>query len=208
MGARKWTWLPGFILAAAVVTPALSGTPEPLEVKTKITEVTVYPRRAQIKRVGELTVPAGVHRIHLTRLPYRLLTQSVRVKLMGPAGLSFMGVEVQSKYHRQVTSPEEKTLRRKLEALLDKYRRISDRINIINGQLQFLRNLSRVTARRVGDQVLIKLPATKDIDALMSFGAKKSLELLDQRRALNQKRAELNQDMRVVRSELGKIRRG
>ncbi len=208
MRFRLWAVLPAVVLAGLVAAPVLSGTPAPLQVKTKITEVTVYPRRAQVTRVGRLQVPAGVHRISVTGLPYRLSTASVRVKLMGPAGLAFQGVEVLSRYHRNVTSLQEKKLREKLLALVAKYNHVRDRISVVNEQLNFLRNLARNTARRVGQQVLVKLPATTDLDALMNFAAKKSLELLDRRRALQKQTRGISQDMRVARVELGRIRRG
>jgi uncharacterized protein (TIGR02231 family) len=208
MRFRFWAVLPAVLVAGLAAAPVLSGTPTPLEVKTKITEVTVYPSRAQVTRVGQLQVPAGVHRISVTGLPYRLYTDSVRVKLTGPAGLAFQGVEVLSRYHRNVTSPEEKKLREKLQGLTAKYNHVRDRIDVVNEQLTFLRNLARTTAQRVGQQVLVKLPATADLDGLMNFAAKKSLELLDRRRALYQQTREISQDMRLVRVELGRVRRG
>jgi uncharacterized protein (TIGR02231 family) len=208
MRLRHWAVCSAVLLACLAAGPVFSGTPAPIEVKTKITAVTVYPRRAQVTRIGQVEVPAGVHRINVTRLPYRLSPQSVRVKLMGPAGLDFQGVEVLSRYHRNVTSPEEKKLRQKMDGLRAKYNHVRDQIDVINEQLRFLRNLARTTAQRVGQQILVKLPATTDLDALLNFAAKKSLGLLVQRRALYKQRQEISKDMRLVRAELGRIRRG
>ena len=73
-----------FIIALMYTGTAFAGE---IEAVSEISDVTVFPDRADVSRIARLSVPAGKHTIVFNSLPAGLITDSLRVAGKDPPDL-------------------------------------------------------------------------------------------------------------------------
>lgn len=113
---------------ASTLAPALAGVLQP---GSRLTDVTVYPDAAVLKREISVEVPAGAHEILIPDLPATLDPASLRIEGAAEGKLSIGNLDLRAKAPGEDESPERT---KKLNALrLDKDR-LSDRIDAIEGK--------------------------------------------------------------------------
>lgn len=96
------------------------------QVVSRVAGVTVYPQRAQVRRVAEVEVPAGSHRLVFPRLPKELQADSVRVSAEGVAGAVLYGFDLRSVLLGGPPVKEVEALEKRLQNLLDQQRALND----------------------------------------------------------------------------------
>lgn len=107
-----------------------------------ITEVTVYPDRANIVRVHMAPVDAGQGIIRIHPLPPGLNPASLRVRAEGPEGLRLQHVEARTVHGRELVHPDERSLTEALQAAQDERRRLADARQSQNLKLSFIQRLT------------------------------------------------------------------
>jgi uncharacterized protein (TIGR02231 family) len=120
------------LLAATALTaslaPALAGVIQP---GSRLTDVTVYPDAAVLKREIVVEVPAGSHEIVIPDLPATLDPASLRIEGAAEGKLSIGNLDLRARAASDDDNPERT---KKLNALrLDKDR-LSDRIDAVEGK--------------------------------------------------------------------------
>ncbi|MBL8046151.1 MAG: mucoidy inhibitor MuiA family protein [Anaerolineales bacterium] len=87
--------------------------------ETTIRAVTVFPDRARLTRVGQVTLEVGVHKIRVENLPLNLMPDSVRASGKGTARAKLLGVSVQFEQLLETPAATVQELENKLLAAQD-----------------------------------------------------------------------------------------
>jgi len=120
------------LLAATALTaslaPALAGVIQP---GSRLTDVTVYPDAAILKREITVEVPAGSHEILIPDLPATLDPASLRIEGAAEGKLSIGNLDLRAKAAGEDENPERT---KKLNALRLEKDRLSDRIDAVEGK--------------------------------------------------------------------------
>ena len=107
---------------------ALPASAADLEAQSRIAEVTVFPDRARVTRLIEVTLPAGATTVVVPGLPPGLMGESLRASGAGESRLLLGAVETRLRHGQELTREEERRLKAEIEALGDRKRQIADRI--------------------------------------------------------------------------------
>lgn len=113
-------------LTVCLPAGASGGKERVAQVTSRVAGVTVYPRRAQVRRVAELEVPAGSHRLVFPRLPEELRAESVRVSAEGVSGAVLYGFDLRSVLLGSPPRKEVEGLEKRLQDLKDQQRSLND----------------------------------------------------------------------------------
>jgi uncharacterized protein (TIGR02231 family) len=125
-----------------------------LSVRAPVGAVTVFPDRAEVTRVIEATVPAGATTLVLERLPASLLPDSVRVS--GNAGdrIAIGSVETKPLYEQAAVHETERRLLADIEALSDRRRALSDKIQALQVQVDFIASIGREMPAAANEEIV------------------------------------------------------
>ncbi|MCW3104782.1 MAG: hypothetical protein JWO09_3222 [Bacteroidetes bacterium] len=179
-----------------------------IELKTTITEVTVFQSGAQVKRTGAVKIPAGESEIKITDATSLLKKESIQVK--GEGNFTILSV------NHQVLLDDvenEKTkwaaLEAKQKSLMQQMEELSVRIQVLNAQEASILNLKDistatkgVTVEQIGkaqELVRVKLTEIKN-EKLKS--SRLILELFDEHKTVTQHLVALKTPKQSVRYEI------
>jgi uncharacterized protein (TIGR02231 family) len=137
-------------LALLLALPARAAD---IEAKLIIDQVTVYPETANITRSGQVTVPAGDHRLIVRGLPDPIDTSNLRI-YAGSAAVRLGGVEVQKIVDKDYVSDAERALRKKLVTLQDQRVALQDDIPTAESQLKLIDSLASLPTDRNGKSIV------------------------------------------------------
>ncbi len=114
-----------------------------LPVTAPIKAVTVFPDRAEVTRVVDVSLPAGATTLVIDNLPASLVPESVRVSGEGGKDVVIGSVETKPFYADAAVSEQERQLQAAIEALQDRRRSAEDRIASLQVQLDFIATIGR-----------------------------------------------------------------
>ncbi len=140
-------------LAVAVLFPAASRATPEVGSQSTIVAVTVFPDRAEVVRVVEISLPAGRSTLVIEDLPANLITQSVRVRGRADGALRIGSVETKRRFEEAVVREEERRLTVALEALQDQRRALDDRVAAARVQLDFITAIGREGPKLLNQQM-------------------------------------------------------
>lgn len=127
-----------FLLPLLFLT--LHAVAKDVELKTTLTDVTVFRNGAQVKRSGSVIIPAGEHEVRISDATSLLNKESIQVK--GEGDFTILSVSPQIAFHDLIS---EKSTLTKLEAdkkaLMQRMEEESIRIQVLNAQETVLMNL-------------------------------------------------------------------
>lgn len=124
-------------LAMLLFVPALATHAADIAATLTIDQVTVYPQTAAVVRRGEVTVPAGSHRLIIRGLPDPIDPGSLRMSA-GSRAVRLGGVEIEEIVATEFVSDAERTLRKKLTELTDRRAEIQDDVPTAEQQLKLI----------------------------------------------------------------------
>ena len=140
-------------LAVAVLFPAASRAAPEVGGESAIVAVTVFPDRAEVVRVVEVSLPAGQSTLVIEDLPANLIAQSVRVRGRADGSLLIGSVETKRHFEEAVVREEERRLTAELEALQDQRRALDDRVAAARVQLDFITAIGREGPKLLNQQM-------------------------------------------------------
>ncbi|HZF33650.1 MAG TPA: mucoidy inhibitor MuiA family protein [Candidatus Angelobacter sp.] len=114
-----------------------------LPVTAPIKAVTVFPDRAEVTRVVDVSLPAGATTLVIDNLPASLLPESVRVSGEGGKDVVIGSVETKPFYADAAVSEQERQLQAAIEELQDRRHAAEDRIASLQVQLDFIATIGR-----------------------------------------------------------------
>lgn len=123
-----------------------------VETGSEIDAVTVFPDRAEVTRVAELSLPAGANTVVLADLPASLIETSVRVRGTG-GGFEIGSVETRKIFAESMVQEEERRLAAEIEALQDRRRGLVDRIAAFKVQLEFIAAIGKEAPKTANEEI-------------------------------------------------------
>ena len=127
----------------AALLYATTAVAEEIEAVSEISDVTVFPDRADVLRSARLSVPAGKHTIVFNNLPAGLIMDSLRVAGKGSAGFTIGSVETKQIFTTELAVAEEKNIQDKIAALRDRRRFIEAQIKAADTGKAYLEGLTK-----------------------------------------------------------------
>jgi uncharacterized protein (TIGR02231 family) len=124
-----------FAMLTFVAAPATHAAD--LAATLTIDQVTVYPQTAAVVRRGEVTVPAGSHRLIIRGLPDPVDPGSIRMSASSRA-VRLGGIEIEKIIATEFVSEAERALRKKLTELADRRAEIQDEVPTAEQQLKLI----------------------------------------------------------------------
>jgi uncharacterized protein (TIGR02231 family) len=185
--------------------PALADEVRP---PSRITDVVVFPDRAEIVRTAEVELPAGAHSLHIAGLPAGLLPDSVRVEARAGGGLLVGAVETRPQFSPELVSTAERELTAAIRTLEQKQRELVDRATAARVQLDFVGSIGKVLPERAGDEIARGLPdpeVWRKSWAALAAGADEALATI---RGLDIERGRIEREIEAKRQELARVQTG
>jgi uncharacterized protein (TIGR02231 family) len=114
-----------------------------LPASAPIKAVTVFPDRAEVTRVVDVSLPAGATTVVIDNLPASLFPESVRVSGEGGKDIVIGSVETKPVYADAAVSEQERQLQAAIVELQDRRHAAEDRIASLQVQLDFISTIGR-----------------------------------------------------------------
>ncbi len=141
-------FIPFFLLFLPLAPAAAVLTPE-----TEIVTATVFPDRAEVVRVMEVSLTEGQGTIVVGDLPANLISESVRVRGQGVGVVLIGSVETRRVFAEDVVGEEERRLGGKIESLRDEIRVLDDGIAATRIKLDFIKALGHEIPKTVNEEI-------------------------------------------------------
>ncbi|BCL80340.1 hypothetical protein ccbrp13_28050 [Ktedonobacteria bacterium brp13] len=110
------------------------------DIDAPINAVTIYNDRAQITRIGSLTLEAGEHVLRINGLP-QFQRDSLRASGRGPQGARILNIDVSDEYHARPPEAESQRLQAELAELTRQWRLLEAQQEALEDRRKWLRAL-------------------------------------------------------------------
>ncbi|MEM7776400.1 MAG: mucoidy inhibitor MuiA family protein [Pseudomonadota bacterium] len=193
----------------ALTTIGLPAAAETIELETKIDNVTVYPRGAQVERIGKADVPAGSHVIRIPDLPRDVIPNTLRVEGRSTGALEIGAVDLKrvtlTREESEAAAAARKAIETEIERLQSELEKLGYDIRVKETQRDFLTNLAGLPAR--GPVPLGSAPqaATPDWAAIYTLIGTNMAEAQNAIFALRQQVKETERRIEDERRKLGRL---
>src|SRR5262245_13436829 len=187
------------VLSLALLVALPAGAAD-IEAKLIIDQVTVYPETANVTRSGQVTVPAGGHRLIVRGLPDPIDTSNLRI-YAGSAAVRLGGVEIQKIVDKDYVSDSERTLRKRLVTLQDQRVALQDDVPTAEAQLKLIDSLTGTPTDRNGKSLMEGQSLQGTLTAIASGSDAARAKI----RAANIAIRNLDDEIAVVKADLAKI---
>lgn len=165
-----------------------------------IDQVTVYPQTAAVVRRGEVTVPAGSHRLIIRGLPDPVDPGSLRMSASSRA-VRLGGIEIEKIVATEFVSEAERALRKKLTELVDRRAEIQDDVPTAEQQLKLIDAVASAPVDR-GAKLVIDGPSLSTTLSTISSGAAAARTKI---RGATIAIRDLDAQIEATKAELGKV---
>jgi uncharacterized protein (TIGR02231 family) len=192
-----------YLVSSSLCILALAAAParaEDIEAALRVDEVTVYARTAAVTRRGEVTLPAGEHRLIVRGLPDPVDAGSLRISA-GSRAVRLGGVELERIVATDFVNDAESTLRAKLLSLEDQRAAIQDEIPTAETQLKLIESFAGVPTNGDDPQ-----PRSSDLPATLEAMASGATDARAKIRAAKITMRGLDEQIAAVKAELDKVR--
>lgn len=176
--------------------------------ETKIKRVTIYPDRALVTREAKLQVPAGTSSFTVKDLPAGILGDSVRARLADGTPARLRGIEVKSYAVAKVVGDRARALMVDREKLQDQLNGIQDRLAAIATRREFILSIKAAVGHEASAAILKEKPKIDDLKGTAAFIEESLLEIAGKSREAERERRDVQEKMRIVNDELGRLTGG
>lgn len=192
---------PAFAIGLFSAIPAAAA----IDVDTQPREVTVFPQTARVVRAGSKHLPSGAVTVAFSDLPTTADDSSLRLSVAGPKGTKFFGAEIRNRATAEIVEKRTRELQDQIRVLEDQKTDVADRTNARNAEIDILKDLSKQSAGRVGEQ-----SATRPVElaglanAVGAVGQKIGALYAENRKDERATRA-LDEKINALRQEVSKV---
>ncbi len=171
-----------------------------------ITEVTVYPDRAQVTRVGEFDLAAGENRLEIGPLPVDLDDNSVRAAATAAGPVTLHEVAVRRLAREQVRDPEVARLEQQLLDLRDQRAALDARQRVLDQQRDLLGQIKIKAAAEATRDIQLNKFDLAQLRDLPGWLADEFTKLETANAGLTAERRDLDHKIRVAEADYNKRR--
>jgi len=163
--------------------------------KSSISSVTIYPDRATLIRVADISLALGTHSVVFDNLPMTLIPNSLRVSGKGTAAVKVVGIDLASQFLEVALLPEVKKLQEEIDGLQLEMNKTVDRIEVLETQEKFLKSIESANAAQASQEVMLGKPDVQSWERVINFIGRKLTEVkeakLEQRNILKEQQVKL-----------------
>ena len=181
---------------------------DPIPGEARIRRVTVYPDRALVTREAKLQVPAGTSVFTVKDLPAGVMADSVRARLADGTPARLRGIETKTYAVSKVVGDRAKALAADREKLQDQMQVVQDRLAAIATRREFILSIKAAVGHEASAAVLKEKPKIDDLKGTGAFIEESLLEIAEKTRGAAKDRRELQEKMRLIDDELGRLTGG
>lgn len=168
-------------------------------IETKMEQVTVFTKGAQVKRTGKQSIQTGKQEIVFTGISTDIEKQSVQVKADGK--LIILSVRVQRDYLK------EQEVREEIKQLQEKFNGLNEKISITSKTLDVFKQEEAMLIKNqqiAGSTVTLK---PEELRQALDFQRQRLTEVLKQQLALQKEVEELNKERNKLNNQLAEMNR-
>jgi uncharacterized protein (TIGR02231 family) len=203
------------MMVVAVVVSMLLGSlvygqekKNPVDARSKVKTVTVYPDRALVTRSAEIELKRGINEVALRDLPIGIVDETVRAKATGGEAVRLVGTEVKSYHIRKVEEEKIKELLEKREKLLADVKVIDDEIFALGAEREFILSLKVGVGKEISEKITKEKPSIADWKELATFIKDSLGENTKKVREKERQKKDILDELRVIEGELSKLQGG
>lgn len=188
--------------ALAILTSTAAPATQAADLAATLTidQVTVYPKTAAVVRRGEVTVPAGSHRLIIRGLPDPVDAGSLRMSA-GSRAVRLGGIEIEKIVATEFVSDAERALRKKLTELGDRRAEIQDDVPTAEQQLKLIDAVASAPVEKDA-KLVIDGPSLSTTLSTISSGAAAARAKI---RAATIAMRDLDAQIEATKAELSKV---
>lgn len=188
-------------------SPGLAAPAEKLvNAVSRIDGVTVYPDRAQVRRVARVELDAGLYRIRFPRLARNMMADSIRVGGEGTANAVLHGFDLHTDYLGTSPTKDVADLEAKLVTLNDRDRALNDQRQVHQRQLDTLVETAEKAAGGLAAQLAAGKANLKVWTELLGYLKAQQAAEASAIRGIEQLKRKLATEITAVRTKLNKLR--
>lgn len=196
----------GFIIA--VFIPALIfGLGNPVEeeilLTSKIEGVTVYLRNAVVRRMAEIKLSKGTHKLIWENLPSRLIDESVRIE--APPELRIGDVEIARVFWEKPYSERILELEEEIERLERVDSSLVDRLDVLRAEQKFIESIQITSPQTISAELWSGKIEPSKWDRALKFVASRLEATKRNMREVAEKRKAIADSLSVKKKELHEI---
>ncbi|MHC4446836.1 MAG: mucoidy inhibitor MuiA family protein [Planctomycetota bacterium] len=178
-------------------------TATPLPVEAAIESVTVYSGRASVSRTARLNLEPGLYDLQFGGLPESIQPDSIHARASGP--MKIIGLDYEPKVVATAPSQQVAELDEQIESLQVALQEVADLREALKTQEEFIKALSIRATTDASEQ-----GGTKELDLnvvrqQLAFIGELGAKLFAERRTLNARQKELNNELRVLQARRSAI---
>jgi hypothetical protein len=193
----KTKWLQFLLYVLPITLTAQSVKRVPVE--TKMEQVTVFMKGAQVKRTVKQSISAGKQEIVFTGISTDIEKQSVQVKADGK--LTILSVRVQRDYMK------EQEVREEIKITQEKFFQLNDKISLTSKVLEVFKQEESMLIKNqqiAGSTVTLK---PEELKQSLDFQRARLTEVLKQQLSLQKEIEEMNKDRNKLSNQLAEMSR-
>ncbi len=169
-------------------------------IDSKVISATVFTDHALVTREGDVTLPAGIHKLIFSDITTNIEDRSVRISAEGAGKVKVLDVKVERKYSTEIRAAKIKLFQNKIDSLENIKGKIDDRINILIQKKKFIESLQAASAEKSSREILIKETSVKDWDNMLGFVEKNLTEIFKEIRSERNKLKKIENELEAVQS--------
>ena len=141
----------------------------PVEVNSKITQVTVYPETASLTRSASLNLEAGEHTILFSNIIADLDEDSLKVSAQGSPEVKIYGAEFKKEFLEEVPSARIKQLKEEMQRFEDEKKKTEAAKTILQEEKSFLDSIRLYADVQMPKDLVTKMPQATELDTMLKF---------------------------------------
>ena len=164
------------VLSVALLA-ARSWAAEPVTVESHITDVTVYPDRAQVTRTAEININPGETRLLFVHLPATLADDSIQAAGKSATQVVIGDVAVNTVVHEQAQDAKAEELEKRVQDLRDEREALYSRQRVIDEQRKLIQSIQVKASADVSHEIQLNkfdVAELKDLPGIRRLGDRPS----------------------------------
>lgn len=177
-----------------------------IEVKSKIAEVTVYPRSALINRVTSLELKKGDYKVVFPNIIPEIDENSLRISAQGQAQVKLFGAQVKKEFLEEIPTEKIKQLEEEIQKLRDEIKTLQSLKDLFSEKKNFLDSIKLFSHSQIPKDLITKMPTPQDLGEILKFLDTNLRENYSQIIKTDLQIREKQKNIKVLQRELNQIR--
>ncbi len=157
------------VFALVFFASSIAWAQDTLDVRSEISEVTVYPDSALVSRLANLKLSPGDYKIIFGDIIPMIDENSLRVSSGGSAELKILGALLKKEFLEEVPQEEVKKLQDQIQELRDQIRSLEDLKRVLSENRKFLDSVRLFSGDQIPKDLVTRMPPAKDLEETLNF---------------------------------------